>query len=81
MDEYSFPFTVSIKFVLAKTAMAGAVVYNMAIKTNAYPADFLASFTLLTVKKRTITWGNPAVPTINANVMANTSIIDLVPSV
>jgi hypothetical protein len=25
-------------------------VYKIAIKTNAYPADFLASFTLLTVK-------------------------------
>jgi hypothetical protein len=28
-----------------KTAIAGAVVYKIAIKTNAYPADFLASFT------------------------------------
>jgi hypothetical protein len=25
-----------------KTAIAGAVVYKIAIKTNAYPADFLA---------------------------------------
>jgi hypothetical protein len=37
---------------------------------------------LLFYRKETNNYvGNPAVPTINANVMANTSIIDLVPSV
>ena len=45
----------SIKFTLEKAATAGAVVYKMAIKIKAYPADFLASLTLGTVKNLTIT--------------------------
>ena len=45
------------------------------------PADFRASDTLGTVKNRTITWGRPAVPIINAIVIAKTSIVLLLPSV
>ena len=41
-----------MRLVLANTAIAGAVVYSMAIKSNAQPADFLASLTFLTVKNR-----------------------------
>ncbi len=73
--------TVSIKFTLANTATAGAVVYKTAINNKANPADFLASFTFLTVKNLTITWGKPAVPTIKASVMAKISILSLDPSV
>ena len=39
-----------MKFTLAKAETAGAVVYKSAIKIKAYPADFLASLTLGTVK-------------------------------
>ena len=67
--------------VRENTAIAGAVVYKIAIKSNAQPADFLASLTFFTVKKRTITCGSPAVPTINAMVIQNTSTIDLLPEV
>ena len=67
--------------VRAKTDTAGAAVYRITISNNAKPADFLASFTLFTVKNLTITCGNPAVPTIKASVIANTSIIDFDPSV
>ena len=81
MEPYSLLLTVFIIFVLANTATAGAVVYKMAISNSANPADFLASLTLLTVKNRTMTWGSPAVPTINAKVMANTSVIDFEPLV
>ena len=73
--------TVSIRLVLENTAIAGAVVYKMAIKSNAQPADFLASLTFFTVKKRTMTCGSPAVPTIKAMVIQNTSTIDLLPSI
>ena len=53
----------------------------MAIKTSAQAADIRASLTLGTVKKRTITWGNPAVPNINAAVIKNISTLLLLPSV
>ena len=79
--EYSTFDKVSIIFVLAKTATAGAVVYSTAIRSNAIPADFLASETFLTVKNLIITCGRPAVPTIKANVMAKTSINGFVLSV
>jgi hypothetical protein len=46
---------VAKRFNLAKDATAGAVVYKIAIKISAYPADFLASLTLGTVKNLTIT--------------------------
>ena len=72
---------VSNRFNLAKDATAGAVVYKIAIKIKAYPADFLASLTLGTVKNRTITWGRPAVPSIKAAVMQNTSMVDFEPEV
>jgi hypothetical protein len=49
-------------------ATAGAVVYNMAMNTNAHPADERAAFTDGTVKNRIITWGNPAVPIIKDRV-------------
>ena len=68
-------------FILANTATAGAVVYKIAMSNNAIPADLRASLTRFTVKNRTITCGNPAVPTINAKVIANTSINDFEPSV
>ena len=71
----------SNRFNLAKEATAGAVVYKIAIKTKAYPADFLAAPTSGTVKNRTITCGNPAVPSINAAVIQNTSMVDLDPDV
>ena len=57
------------------------MVYKIAMNNNANPADLRASFTFLTVKNLTITCGKPAVPTIKANVMANTSINDFDPSV
>ena len=41
--------------VRANAAIAGAVVYRIAINSSAKPADILASFTLRTVKKRMIT--------------------------
>ena len=44
------------------------------MKSSAQPADTRASRTFGTVKKRTITCGRPAVPTISAKVMKNTSI-------
>jgi hypothetical protein len=47
----------------------------MAMNTSAYPALLRASFTRGTVKKRTITWGNPAVPTMSAAVMKAMSIV------
>ena len=50
------------------------------MKISAQPADFLASDALGTVKKRMITWGRPAVPTISASVMQNTSILAFWPS-
>jgi hypothetical protein len=59
-----------------KTAIAGAVVYKIAIKTNAYPADFLASFTLLTVKNEQL-----RAVIIKALVLQSTSTIDFVPFV
>ena len=49
--------------------------YKSAINISAYPADFLASLTLGTVKNLTITWGNPAVPNINAAVIKNISML------
>ena len=55
--------------------------YNITISNKAIPADLRASLTRLTVKKRTITWGSPAVPTIKANVIAKTSTKDLDPCV
>ena len=51
------------------------------MNSSAQPAERRASETLGTVKKRTITCGRPAVPTISASVMQNTSIIDFEPSV
>ncbi len=77
----SFSEVFLIMLYMPNAPIAGAVVYKMAINTRAYPADLRASFTLGTVKKRTITWGKPAVPTIKAAVMKNTSIIDLLPLV
>ena len=65
----------------AKTAIAGAVVYKIIINNNAQPADLRASETFFTVKKRTITCGKPAVPTIKAAVIKNTSNFDLLPDV
>ena len=65
----------------AKAPTAGAVVYKMAMNTSAQPADTRASDALGTVKKRTMTCGRPAVPTIRAAVIANTSMVDLDPSV
>ena len=47
---------------------AGATVYSNAMNTSAQPADLRASETLGTVKKRTITCGRPAVPTIRDRV-------------
>ena len=41
--------------VREKTAIAGAVVYKIAINSNAQPADFRASDTFFTVKNLTIT--------------------------
>jgi len=70
-----------IMFNRAKLATAGAVVYSRAMNSNAQPADLRASRTLGTVKKRTITCGRPAVPTISARVIANTSTNPLLPSV
>ena len=55
--------------------------YRIAINNKAHPADFLASLTFFTVKKRTITCGNPAVPIIRAIVIQNISMIDLLPVV
>ena len=52
---YSTLLTVLIKLNRAKEAKAGAVVYKMAIKTRAYPAQIRASRTLGTVKNLTIT--------------------------
>ena len=51
------------------------------MNTSAQPADLRASDALGTVKKRTITCGSPAVPTISARVMQNTSIMLFDPSV
>ena len=51
------------------------------MKISAQPADLRASDALGTVKKRTITCGSPAVPTIRASVMQKTSIMLLDPSV
>jgi hypothetical protein len=51
------------------------------MNTSAQPAETRAALALGTVKKRTITCGSPAVPTISARVMANTSTVDLLPSV
>ena len=51
------------------------------MKSRAQPADVLASLTLGTVKKRTMTWGRPAVPIINAAVIQKISIFDLLKSV
>ena len=45
------------------------------MNNNASPADTRASRTLGTVKKRTMTCGSPAVPTISASVIQNTSIM------
>ena len=44
------------------------------MNSNAQPADMRASFTLGTVKKRVMTCGNPAVPTISASVIKMTSM-------
>ena len=52
---YSTSCTEFIKLIFANVATAGAVVYKSAINTSAYPADFLASLTLGTVKNLTIT--------------------------
>ena len=71
----SLPLIVSIMFTRAKAATAGAVVYRIAMKNSAQPADLRASDTFGTVKKRTMTCGRPAVPTIRAAVMQNTSIV------
>ena len=81
MSAYFLLLTVSIKLVLANTAIAGAVVYKIAINSNAHPADLRASATFFTVKNRTITCGKPAVPTINAAVIQKTSNVDLLPEV
>ena len=70
---------VRLRRAIAPTA--GAVVYRMAMKSSAQPADMRASRTLGTVKKRTITCGRPAVPTISAKVMKKTSTALLVPLV
>ena len=51
------------------------------MNSSAQPADLRASDALGTVKKRTITCGRPAVPTISAMVMQNTSIMLFEPSV
>ena len=44
-----------MKFNLANEDTAGAVKYNIAMKSKAHPADVLASLTLGTVKNLTIT--------------------------
>ena len=51
------------------------------MNNSAQPAETRASRTLGTVKKRTMTCGRPAVPTISAKAMKNTSTRLLVPSV
>ena len=53
---------VSVRLRRAIAATAGAVVYRIAMKSSAQPADSRASLTFGTVKKRMITCGNPAVP-------------------
>ena len=72
---------VVVKLSRAIAPTAGAVAYSKAMKSSAQPADIRASRTFGTVKKRTITCGKPAVPTINAKVMKNTSTSLLVPLV
>ena len=57
-------------FSLAIAATAGAVVYSMAINTNAQPADVRAARTVGTVKNRIMTCGKPAVPIIKDAVKA-----------
>ena len=78
---YSLLLTVSIRLTFENTDTAGAVVYKIVINNNANPTDFLASLTFLTVKNLTITWGKPAVPTMSAMVIQNTSITDFDPLV
>ncbi len=64
-------FTVPCRFSLAMAATAGAVVYRMAMKISAQPAEERASLTEGTVKNRMITWGRPAVPIISDRVYTN----------
>ena len=52
-------------------ATAGAVVYRMAMKIRAQPAELRASFTEGTVKNRMMTCGRPAVPIISDMVYMN----------
>ena len=75
------PLIVSIMLTRANAAIEGAVVYKIAMNNNAQPALLRASRTLGTVKKRTITCGKPAVPTISAAVIQNTSNVPFVPDV
>ena len=51
------------------------------MKSSAHPADSRASRTRGTVKKRTMTWGSPAVPIIKASAMKKTSMRLLLPVV
>ena len=62
---------VFIRFRRAIEPTAGAVVYRIAMKTSAQPAELRASFTLGTVKKRMMTCGRPAVPIISDSVYTN----------
>ena len=60
--------TVACRLSLAMAATAGAVVYRMAMKISAQPAEARASFTEGTVKKRMMTCGRPAVPIMSDSV-------------
>ena len=51
------------------------------MKHRVQQADVRTERTFFTVKKRTITWGSPAVPHINAAVMQNMLIVDILPEV
>ena len=64
------PATFVIKMKRENAAYAGAVKYNNAINKSAQAPDQRAAFIVDTVKKRTITWGSPAVPAIKVNIRA-----------
>src|SRR3990167_1265259 len=63
--------TVACRFSLAMAPTAGAVVYRMAMKIRAQPAELRASLTEGTVKNRMMTCGKPAVPIISDIVYMN----------
>ena len=73
---------IGTRFAMSFQAAASEyITKSKAINTSAKPAETRASRTFGTVKKRIITCGNPAVPTISDAVIKKTSILGFVPVV